>query len=87
MVAGRCLQIPFLKRFTMLGTIALVHIHVIHVDRYPHIRRSIGNLIIDMLVDEEIISLCITILDIIDSGLLDGGEIELHILIFKIRTP
>ena len=69
-IALRCLQIPLLEGLTMPGAIALSDIHVIHVDRYPHVGSGIGNLIIDMFVDQEVIGLCVTILDVIHTRLL-----------------
>ena len=86
-VTLRRLQITLLEGFSMPSAIALGHIHVVHMDRHPHIRRRIGDLIIDVRIDKEVICLGIAVLDIIDTGLLHRREVELHIIIFKIRPP
>ena len=86
-IAGRCLQVTLLERFTMPGTITLSHIHMVHMDGHPHISGRIRNLVIYMLINQEIIGTCLTILDIIDTRLLDRREVELHIIIFEVRTP
>ena len=86
-VTLRSLQIALLEGFPMPSAIALGHIHMIHVDGHPHIRRGIGNLIIDMLVNKEVVGLCVTILDVIDTRLLDRGEIELHIVVLEVCAP
>ena len=71
----------------MPGTITLGHIHVIHVNGHPYICSSIGDLVIHMLINQEIIGTCLTILDIIDTRLLDRREVELYIIILEVRTP
>ena len=86
-VAFRCLQIALLERFTVPSAVALVHVHVVHVDRHPHIGGGIGDLVIDMLVDEEVVCLGIAVLDKVDTPLLHGCEVEFHIIIFKVRSP
>ena len=86
-VALRCLQITLLERLAMPGAIALGDIHVVHVDGYPYVGGGIGDLVIDMLVNQEIVGLRITILDVIHTRLLNGREVELHIIIFIERSP
>ena len=87
MIALRCLQIALLEGLSVPGAIAFVHIHVIHVDRHPDIGSGIGNLIVDMCIDEEIIGLGISILDIVDTRFLNSGEVELHVVVLKISSP
>ena len=86
-VALRCLQIALLEGLTMPSAIALSDIHVIHVDRHPHIGGGIGNLVIDMGVDQEVVGLRVAILDVIHSRLSHTGEVELHIIIFIVGAP
>ena len=83
----RCLQIALFERFPMPGTVTLRHVHVVHVDGHPHIRRGIGNFVVHMLINQEIVGLGLAILDVIDARLTDTGKVELHIIIFIIRTP
>ena len=54
-VAGWSLQITFLEWFTVPSAIALSHVHVVHVNRYPNIGCGIGYLIVHVFVDEEIV--------------------------------
>ena len=86
-VALRCLQIALLERLTMPGAVALGYIHVVHVDGYPYIGRGIGNLVIDMLVDEEVVGACLAIFYAIDAWLLHLREVELHVVVFEVRSP
>ena len=81
------LQIALLERLTVPGAIALGHIHVIHVDRHPDVSGGIGDLVVDMGVDEKVICFGVSVLDIIDARFLDSREIEFHIVIFEIRSP
>ena len=87
MIALWCLKIAFFEGLTVPGAIAFVHIHVVHVDRHPHIGSGISDLVIDMLVDEEVVSLCLSILDIVDTRCLDCRKVKFHIIIFKVRAP
>ena len=81
------MQITFLERLAMPHTIAFVDCHVIHVDRNPHVGRGISDLVIDIFIDDEVIGLGITILDVIDARLSDSREVEMHIIVFIISTP
>ena len=87
MVAGRGLQITLLEGLSVPGAVALGDVHVVHVDGYPDVGGGIGDLVIDMLVDEEVVRLRVTILDIVDAGLLDTGEVELHVIVFEVGSP
>jgi hypothetical protein len=60
---------------------------VVHVDRYPYIGGGIGNLVIDAFVDDEVVGFGISVLDIVDTWLFNGGEVEFHIIIFIIGSP
>ena len=86
-VALRCLQIAFLEGLPMPGAVAFRHIHVVHVDGYPHVGGGIGNLIVDVFVDEEVVRLRLSVLDVVHARCLDGREVELHIIIFIIGSP
>ena len=86
-IAWRSLQISLLERLAMPSAIALVYVHVVHVYRYPNIGGSIGYLIVYMIINEEIVTAGISILDIINSSLTNLREIELHIIIFIIWSP
>ncbi len=87
MVARRCLQVTFLEGLAVPYTIPLVHIHVIHVNGYPDIGGRIRNLGIHTLVDDEIIGLGVTVLDVIDARLAHTGEVKLHVVVFVIMAP
>ena len=86
-VALRRLQVALLKGFAMPGAIALGDVHVVHVDRHPHVGGGIGYLVVDMGIDQEIVGLRIAILDVIHTRFLHLREVELHIIIFKIGSP
>ena len=86
-IALRRLQIPLLEGLSVPGAIALCDIHVIHVDGHPNVGSSISDLVIHVFVDQKIVGLRVAILDIIHTGLTDTGEVELHIIIFKVRPP
>ena len=86
-IAWRSLQITFLEWLSMPCAITFGNVHVIHVDRNPHIRSRIGYLVINMLVNKEVIRLGISILNIINTRLVDARKVELHIIILKIITP
>ena len=87
MIAQRSLQIALLERLTMPSAIALVHIHVVHVDRNPHVGRGIGDFVIHVLIDEEVICLRVAILDEVDAWLAHTREVELHIVVFVVVAP
>ena len=87
MIALRGLQIAFLERLAMPGTIALVNVHVVHVDGHPYIGGGIGYLIVHMGIDQEIVGTGVAILDVIHTWLAHRREIELYIIIFIIRAP
>ena len=82
-----CLQIALLKGLSMPSAVTFGHIHVVHVDRHPHIGGGISDFIIHMLINEEVVGLCVTILNVIDTRLLHRREIELHVVIFEVCTP
>ena len=86
-VGRRRLQIALLEWLAVPRAIALVHIHVIHVDGHPDVGSGIGDLVIDVRVDEEVVGLRFAILDIVDTRLLDAAEVELHIIIFIVGSP
>ena len=86
-VARWSLQIALLERFAVPGAVALVHIHVVHVDRYPHVGRGIGDFVIHVLVDEEVVRLRVAILDVVDAWLTHTREVELHIVVFVVVAP
>ena len=71
MVALWCLQITFLERFAVPCAVSLVNIHMVHMYRHPHVGSGIGYLVVDMVVYQEIVGLCVTIFNIIDARLRD----------------
>ena len=86
-ITGRSLQITFLERLSMPYTVALVHEHMVHVDRHPHVGSGIGNLIIDMFINQEVVGLDGVVLYIIDTGGLHFREVKLHVIIFIVCSP
>ena len=87
MVAGRCLKVSFLERLAVPGAVAFVHVHVVHVDRNPHISSGIGDFVVDMRINEEVIGAGVAILDVVDAGLFHLGEVEFHVIVFVIGSP
>ena len=57
------------------------------MDGNPDVGSGIGNLVIDMCINEEIIGFSITVLDVVDTGLADAGEVKLYIVVFEIGPP
>ena len=68
-VAWRSLQVALLERFTVPYTIALIHRHVVHVNRNPDISGGIRYLVIYVVVNQEIVGLDISVLNIINARL------------------
>src|SRR5574344_599314 len=87
MVTQGCLKITLLEWISMPHTIALIHIHVIHVDRHPHISRSIRNLVIHPFIYHEVVGLGRVILDEIEPRLFHFREVKVHRVIFIIVAP
>ena len=50
-VALRRLQIPLLEGLAVPRAVTLVHIHVVHVDGHPDVGCGVGDLVVDMRVD------------------------------------
>ena len=71
-VAGWRLQVALLERFAVPGAVAFVDVHVVHVDGHPHVGGGIGNLVINMFVDEEVVGPRLAVADEIDTGLTHG---------------
>ena len=71
----------------MPGAIALIDVHMVHVDGHPYVGGGIGDLVIDMLVDQEVVGFRVAILDVIHARLLHRREVEFHIVIFEIGPP
>ena len=86
-VALRGLQISLLEGLAVPRAITLGDVHVVHVDGHPHVGGSIGDLVVDVGIDEEVVGLRLAILDEVDAGGLDAAEVELHIIIFKVGSP
>ena len=86
-ITGRSLQITFLERLSMPYAVAFVHEHVVHVDRHPHVGSGIGNLVIDMFINQEVVCLDGVVLYIVDTGGLHFREVKLHIIIFIVCSP
>ena len=73
-VARRSLQIPLLEGLAVPGAIALVDIHVVHVDGHPYVGGGIGDLVVDVAVDEEVVGAGVAILNVVDAGLDKGKQ-------------
>ena len=71
----------------MPHTVALVHKHVVHVDGHPYIRSGIGDFVVHMRVDQEVVGLHCVILNVVDAWSLYVREIEFHIVIFIVGSP
>ena len=85
--ARRSLEITLLERFPVPYPVGLVHEHMVHMYRHPHVRGGIGNLVIDLISYYEIIGLHIAVLQEIYARLTDLAEVELDIIVFVIRSP
>ena len=83
----RRLEITLLERLAVPYPICLVHKHMIHMDRHPDVRSGIGNLVIHLISDYEIVGLHISVLQEINSRLVQLAEVELHIIVFIVRSP
>ena len=81
------LQVTLLERFAVPEAVGLVDRHVVHVDRDPDVARRHGNLVIDGRVDDEVPGLDVAVFQEIDAGLLQGGEIELGVVVLVELAP
>ena len=86
-VALGSLEIALFEGFPVPGAIALSDIHVVHVDRHPYVGGGIGDAVVDVFVDEEVVGACRSILDEVDTRLAHGGEVELDVIVFEVGTP
>ena len=68
--------------------VGLVDLHVVHVDDEGNIHRRMPLVAVDPLVDRERIGLNSLIIDAVEAGLLDIGEVELHVIVTMVElTP
>ena len=61
-IALRRLQVTLLERLSVPGAVTLGDVHVVHVDGHPNVGSGIGNLVVDMCVDEEVVGLGLAVL-------------------------
>ncbi len=84
---GRCLPVSLLEGFTVPHPVGLVHVHVIHMYRNPYIAGGIGNLVVYILFNDKVIGDAVAVTDIVNTGGVDRGKIELHIVVLEIIAP
>ena len=85
--AGRSLEIALLERLAVPYAVCLVDIHVVHVDRDPHVAGGVGDLVVDAVVDDEVVRMHVAVLDEVYAGLGHVGEVELHIVVLVVGAP
>ena len=85
--AGRSLQITLLERLSVPDAVCLVHHHVVHVDRNPHVAGGHRNFVVYAGIYNEIVGLPIPVADEIHAGLLHGREVEAGVIILIERSP
>ena len=81
------LQVSLLEGLAVPEAVGLVDRHVVHVDRHPDVARRHGDLVIDSRVDDEVPGLDVAVFQEIDAGLLQGGEIELGVVVLVELAP
>src|SRR5690554_5633294 len=84
---GRRLTVSFFKWLTMPNPVSLLHIHVIHVNGNPYIACGIGNVIVNTVTNNKIISFKVAILDIVYTRHIHRREIKLYIVVFEVIDP
>ena len=84
MVGRRSLNITLFERFAVPNSVTLVNGDVVHVNRNPHIAGGIGDFVVNVVVDNKVVALSITILNVIDTGSVNLREIKLYIIILEI---
>ena len=84
---GRRLQIALLEGFAVPDAIAFVDRHMIHVDRNPDIAGGIGNAVIHVLADDEIVGADVPVAQEINARFLHGREVEFGVVILEIIAP
>ena len=68
-VALRSLEVALLEWFAVPSAVTFVHIHVVHVDGHPHVGRSIGDFVINVFINEEVVGTSLAVLDVINARL------------------
>ena len=71
----------------MPHSVALLNIHVVHVYWHPHIGCGVGNLVIHILVDDEIVSFRGVVLYEVYSRSFYTREIKLGVVVFVVFAP
>ena len=61
----RSLEITLLERLTVPYPVSLIHEHMVHMDRNPHVGGGVGYLVIDAGIDDEILCPFVAILDVV----------------------
>ena len=83
----RGLQVTLLERLAVPEAVGLVDRHVVHMDRDPDVARRHGDLVIDGRVDDEVPRADVAVLEEIDAGLGELGEVELRVVVFEEIAP
>ena len=64
-----CLTVSLSERLAVPYAITLVYVHMVHMDRDPDVACSVCDLLVNIVVDDEVVCLCLTILDIVNAWL------------------
>src|SRR5690625_5242647 len=84
---GRRLPVTFPERLAVPDAIPLPHEHVVHMDGNPYVARGIGDGVIYIIIDDEVVGLMIAVLDVVDARRVDRREVEPHVVILKVVAP
>ena len=81
LVARRRLQGVVHVGAAVPDAVALVHLHVVHLDRQPHVHRGIPGAGIDVLVDRERVGAGALVFNAIETRLADVGEVHAGVVV------
>ena len=84
---GRSLQVALLEGLPVPDPVGLVDRHMVHVDRDPDIAGRVRDAVVDIVPDDEVVGLDVTVGQVIHARFLHGREIEAGITVLEIIAP
>ena len=87
MVGRRRLDVTLFERFAVPNSITLVDCDVVHMDRNPNVGSGVGDFVVNIVVDDKMFALVITVLDVVNAGLVYLCKIKPYIIVFVICAP
>ena len=84
---SRCLTITLLERFPVPYAVTLIYIHMVHMDRDPYVACCVCDLVVYVVVDDEVVGLCLTVTYIVYARFLELCEVESVIIVLVVFSP